>query len=131
MISYEATLFALTLLRAWILHREGANTPIITLLTRDGAWYFLVALGSVSMMAVWTTIPRMRAAAFYSQLHMAIVSSACCRLLLRLRGFYLPATIKSTGREGAMRDEDMAMHPIPRGGSEQIHDLRRSNQTLP
>ncbi|KAG8719518.1 hypothetical protein FRC08_002645 [Ceratobasidium sp. 394] len=90
-ISFEATLFVLTLLRAWMLHRDGANTPIITLLTRDGAWYFLVrissldppfaahdpffyvlmriqaALVSVSLVAIGTTIPKTRPAAFFSQ----------------------------------------------------------------
>jgi hypothetical protein len=37
-----ATLFLLTLAQAWNLNRRGVGTPIMTLLTRDGAWYFLV-----------------------------------------------------------------------------------------
>ncbi|GAB1524918.1 hypothetical protein RhiTH_008074 [Rhizoctonia solani] len=44
-LTYESTLFLLTLVRAWSLNRRGAGTPIMTLMTRDGAWYFLVVIG--------------------------------------------------------------------------------------
>ncbi|KAG9087342.1 hypothetical protein FS749_002987 [Ceratobasidium sp. UAMH 11750] len=104
-IAFEATLFALTLLQAWILHRDGANTPIITLLTRDGAWYFLVrisspdppfaahdpffyvlmriqaALVSVSLVAIGTTIPKTRPAAFFSHTYMALKAPPTARVL--------------------------------------------------
>ncbi|KAG8699166.1 hypothetical protein FRC08_005461 [Ceratobasidium sp. 394] len=66
-IGYEATLFALTLLRAWILRTEGADTPIIKLLTRDGAWYFMVAIGSASLAAIGARIPKTRDAALASE----------------------------------------------------------------
>ncbi|CAE6425700.1 unnamed protein product [Rhizoctonia solani] len=44
-LTYESTLFLLTLARAWSLNRRGAGTPIMTLMTRDGAWYFLAVIG--------------------------------------------------------------------------------------
>ncbi|KAG9087643.1 hypothetical protein FS749_002768 [Ceratobasidium sp. UAMH 11750] len=38
---YDSSLLMLTLLKAWILRKGGVRIPIMTQLTRDGAWYFL------------------------------------------------------------------------------------------
>ncbi|EUC57678.1 transmembrane protein, putative, partial [Rhizoctonia solani AG-3 Rhs1AP] len=57
-LTYESTLFLLTVVRAWSFSRRGVGTPIMTLLTRDGAWYCLVAIASVGLTAVGTSIPK-------------------------------------------------------------------------
>ncbi|KAF8608051.1 hypothetical protein BDV93DRAFT_551918 [Ceratobasidium sp. AG-I] len=101
-LTYESTLFLFTLAQAWNMSRRGVGTPIMTLLTRDGAWYFLVVIGSVSLTAIGTSVPKTQSAALLSQFFIAITSCTCCRLLLRLRGFYTP-TDQSTGTEGAVR----------------------------
>ncbi|KAF8607687.1 hypothetical protein BDV93DRAFT_276329 [Ceratobasidium sp. AG-I] len=85
-LTYESTLFVLTLIQSWQLSRSGV-VPILTLLTRDGAWYFLVAIGSVGLTAVGTSIPKTQTAALLSNFFIAATSCTCCRLLLRLRGF--------------------------------------------
>ncbi|QRV72688.1 transmembrane protein [Ceratobasidium sp. AG-Ba] len=66
-LTYESTLFALTLIQAWIINRRGAGTPIMTLLTRDGAWYFLPVSGSVSLTAIGTSVQKTQVAALLSQ----------------------------------------------------------------
>ncbi|CAE7224110.1 unnamed protein product [Rhizoctonia solani] len=98
-LTYESTLFLLTVARAWSLNRRGVGTPIMILLTRDGAWYFLVAIASVGLTAAGTSIPKTQMAALLSQFFIAMMSCTCCRLLLRLRGFYTP-TDQSTRSEG-------------------------------
>ncbi|KAJ1308560.1 hypothetical protein OPQ81_004259 [Rhizoctonia solani] len=98
-LTYESTLFLLTLARAWSLNTRGVGTPIMTLLTRDGAWYFLVVIVSVSLTAVGTSVPKTQMAALLSQFFVAMISCTCCRLLLRLRGFYTP-TDQVTRSEG-------------------------------
>ncbi|KAG8702833.1 hypothetical protein FRC09_004509 [Ceratobasidium sp. 395] len=65
-LTYESVLFLLTLVRAWILNKRGTGTPIMTLLTRDGAWYFLVVIASVSLTAIGTSVPKTQAAALMS-----------------------------------------------------------------
>ncbi|KAG9076634.1 hypothetical protein FS749_011555, partial [Ceratobasidium sp. UAMH 11750] len=87
---YDSSLFLLTLLKAWIFHRQGVGIPIMTLLTRDGAWYFLVTIVSFGMVLVGTSLPKTQAAAFLSLFAIAIVADASSRLLLRLREFYTP-----------------------------------------
>ncbi|KDN40830.1 hypothetical protein RSAG8_07848, partial [Rhizoctonia solani AG-8 WAC10335] len=57
-LTYESTLFLLTVARAWSLNRSGVGTPIMALLTRDGAWYFLVAIVSVGLTAAGSSIPK-------------------------------------------------------------------------
>ncbi|KAF8608052.1 hypothetical protein BDV93DRAFT_551919 [Ceratobasidium sp. AG-I] len=99
-LAYESILFLFTLARAWDMSRRGVGTPIMTLLTRDGAWYFLVVIGSVSVTAIGTSVPKTQMAALLSQFFIAITACTCCRLLLRLRGFYTP-TDQSTGTGGS------------------------------
>ncbi|KAH7343887.1 hypothetical protein B0J17DRAFT_714042 [Rhizoctonia solani] len=126
-LAYESTLFLLTVARAWSLNRRGVGTPIMTLLTRDGAWYFLVVIVFVGLTAAGTLIPQTQMAALLSQSFVAVISCTCCRLLLRLRGFYTP-TDQSTRSEGvthsqqdgismrrytSRRNEHIAPFPVP------------------
>ncbi|KAG9077454.1 hypothetical protein FRC06_008902, partial [Ceratobasidium sp. 370] len=108
LLAYDSALFMLTLLRAWILYRRGVGAPVMTLLTWDGAWYFLVSMVSVSLTIVGTSLDKTRAAALLSHFFTAIMASAGSRLLLRLRGFYKP-TIQSSARAGGLQGGDIAM----------------------
>ncbi|KAF8681037.1 hypothetical protein RHS04_03459 [Rhizoctonia solani] len=115
-LTYESTLFLLTLVRAWSLNRRGAGTPIMTLMTRDGAWYFLVVIGMGQAYVTTTSadgyysIRRFDSAgnldskALLPQFFVAMISCTCCRLLLRLRGFYTPAD-QSTRYEGTAQGQ--------------------------
>ncbi|KAG8745554.1 hypothetical protein FRC10_007732 [Ceratobasidium sp. 414] len=123
---YDSALFVLTLLRAWILHRRGVGTPIMALLTWDGAWYFLVTVVSVSLTIVGTSLRKTEAAALLSLFFIAIMASAGSRLLLRLRGFYEP-TDQGSRREWIQQSGDIAMRDYssrsngqsaPKGGLE-------------
>lgn len=109
-LAYESILFLLTVARAWSLNRRGVGTPIMALLTRDGAWYFLVVIVSVGLAALGTLIPETQIAALSSQYYLGIMACTCCRLLLRLREFYAP-TNRSAGDEGLSPGyDDISLH---------------------
>ncbi|KAG8762180.1 hypothetical protein FRC12_009154 [Ceratobasidium sp. 428] len=130
-LTYESVLFLLTLVRAWILNKRGIGTPIMTLLTRDGAWYFLVVIASVSLTAIGTSVPKTQAAALMSEFFTAIMACICSRLLLRLRGFYAP-TDQSTGREVILLNEDISMRPYTSGkhGRTSRHTVQESRTEI-
>ncbi|KAF8760282.1 hypothetical protein RHS01_01955 [Rhizoctonia solani] len=116
-LTYESTLFLLTLVRAWSLNRRGAGTPIMTLMTRDGAWYFLVVIGMGQAYVTTTSadgyysIRRFDSAGNldskdsngsspFTRPNTSIVHAR----LLRLRGFYTPAD-QSTRYEGTAQGQ--------------------------
>ncbi|KAG8692101.1 hypothetical protein FRC09_011455 [Ceratobasidium sp. 395] len=130
-LTYESVLFLLTLVRAWILNKRGTGTPIMTLLTRDGAWYFLVVIASVSLTAIGTSVPKTQAAALMSDNYgMHLLPIGVLRLL-RLRGFYAP-TDQSTGREVILLNEDISMRPYTSGkhGRTSRHTVQESRPEI-
>ncbi|KAG8715838.1 hypothetical protein FRC08_010106 [Ceratobasidium sp. 394] len=52
----------------------------MTMLTRDGAWYFLVTMVSVSLTTVGTSLPKTEVAAHLSLFFIAIMASTGSRL---------------------------------------------------
>ncbi|CAE6527321.1 unnamed protein product [Rhizoctonia solani] len=141
-LTYESTLFLLTITRAWSLNQRGVGTPIMTLLTRDGAWYFLVSvtidstshpnelwrLGGdrydkafVGLTAAGTLIPKTQMAALLSQFFIAMMSCTCCRLLLRLRGFYTPTDQSTRGEEVTRSQQnEISMQRYPSGRNDHL-----------
>ncbi|KAG8702552.1 hypothetical protein FRC08_003412 [Ceratobasidium sp. 394] len=105
---YDSSLLMLTLLKAWILRKGGVRIPIMTQLTRDGAWYFLVSMVSVGLTTVGSSFPETEAAALLSIFSIATVAGASSRLLLRLREFYTPKNYTSR-RDASRWIGDIAM----------------------
>ncbi|KAG8738790.1 hypothetical protein FRC12_016564, partial [Ceratobasidium sp. 428] len=84
---YETILFTLTAIQAWQSYRYGMGTPLLAYIVRDGAGYFLVVVCAMLLTTIGTIFPSTLPAAVGSGAFLAVMSSMCCRLVLRLRSY--------------------------------------------
>ncbi|KAG9109210.1 hypothetical protein FRC07_008354, partial [Ceratobasidium sp. 392] len=82
---FESFLFALTVMKAIEHSKESINTPVLYVLYRDGAVYFvIICLCSVFNMAVWIAAPA-SLVGLAKYFVLAIVPAMGARLVLNLK----------------------------------------------
>lgn len=104
---YETIVFSLTVYQAWRSYKRSMRTPLLAHLVRDGALYFLVVAVVVLLTLIGTTYTATLPAALGSGMYISVMSSMCCRLVLRLRSYaYTAPTISPI-------EDDLPMTTLP------------------
>ncbi|QRV72402.1 hypothetical protein RhiJN_00416 [Ceratobasidium sp. AG-Ba] len=63
------------------------GTPLLAYIVRDGAGYFLVVICSMLLTTIGSMFPSTLPTAIGSGAFLGVMSSMCCRLVLRLRSY--------------------------------------------
>ncbi|CCA74685.1 hypothetical protein PIIN_08636 [Serendipita indica DSM 11827] len=89
-LAIDTVIFAMVIVKAWG-KKFRSQTPVLTVLIRDGALYYAAITAVLVFMITATMVPVLYQPVADANLNIPLCSLACNRLILSLRGVYFKA----------------------------------------